>query len=297
MSVTCLRYTIVSPTTDKIKAQLLSRVHKACFDLWSHGLAMGHRSSEVSDTSLALAAPSGWRTSAPLLLVKAVLSSKPKPNDCSLEPPQKARSEGISPLSRGHRIVQRNIFLFTYAVQTTLAHGQFGTVVCWSWLLLSRPDFLHLCQRCHTGTLRVVMVKTCIPWELPNAVIGHHAFPAESWLLDIHQHTPVWVGILSVPSQIQLTEVSLTPSSTVLCSGQEVNIQMISFWKCGVSRRAIQKCTHSPAVGVARPQPCCRLCIADSCILPGETLLHLLRGNRQGRGAGNVKMPRASPDL
>lgn len=105
MSVTCLRYTIVSPTADKIKAQLLSRVHKACCDLWSHGLAMVHWSSDVLDTSLALAAPSGWRTSAPLLLVKAVLSSKPKPNDCSLEPPQKAPSEDISPLSRGHRIV------------------------------------------------------------------------------------------------------------------------------------------------------------------------------------------------
>lgn len=69
----------------------------------------------MSDTSLALAAPSGWRTSAPLLLVKAVLSSKPKPNDCSLEPPLKAPSEGISPQSKGHRMVLRNILLFKYA--------------------------------------------------------------------------------------------------------------------------------------------------------------------------------------
>ena len=106
MSVTCLRCTIVSPTADKIKAQLLSRGHKACW-----GLAMGHRSSDMSDTSLALAAPSSWRTSAPLLLVRAVLSSKPKPNDCSLEPPQKVPSEGISPQSKGHRIVLRYIIL------------------------------------------------------------------------------------------------------------------------------------------------------------------------------------------
>ena len=106
MSVTCLRYTIVSPTADKMKAQLLSRGHKACW-----GLAMGHRSSDTLDTSLGLAAPSGWTTSAPLLLVRAVLSSKPKPNDCSLEPPQKALSEGISPQSKGHRIVLRYIVL------------------------------------------------------------------------------------------------------------------------------------------------------------------------------------------
>ena len=111
MSFTCLRCTIVSPTTDKIKDQLLGRVYKACCDLWSpwschRTQVLKHvRSFFGSECSLQLEdLPS------PAFSMKALSSSKPKSNDCFLEPPQEPLSEGIALLSRGHRIVF--IFLF-----------------------------------------------------------------------------------------------------------------------------------------------------------------------------------------
>ena len=75
---------------------------------------------------------------------------------------------------------------------------------------------------------------------------------------------------------------ALLPPARCFVQGRKLTSKWSSFWKYGVSRRAIQKYTHPPAVGVARPQPHCGLCNADSHILPGETRLHLLRRNSQG---------------
>lgn len=139
--------------------------------------------------------------------------------------------------------------------------------------LLSRPDSMHLFQRCPTGPLKSAMVGIFIPWELANAIIRYF-FPWEKLVVN---HLPAHPPSSTNPS---LRSVLLPPPSALHSALLKAGAHL-QLWKRGVSRREIEESTViSLAVGVSQPwaagESCCHV---DSNVILEKSSPTCVRGS------------------